>query len=121
MIRRPPRSTLFPYTTLFRSGAVARGDGCLFWLRPSDRQSNHRGGGSVGGRGDVGLGGAGDVGGGGSGPVGPALQPAESPCACARPGRLVGGGDGGGLVEQGGGRGPPGRGGGGRPLGAAAP
>src|SRR3712207_7389314 len=24
MIRRPPRSTLFPYTTLFRSGAVAR-------------------------------------------------------------------------------------------------
>src|SRR3712207_7760201 len=27
MIRRPPRSTLFPYTTLFRSlGAVARGD-----------------------------------------------------------------------------------------------
>src|SRR2546427_3243673 len=26
MIRRPPRSTLFPYTTLFRSGAGA-GDG----------------------------------------------------------------------------------------------
>src|SRR2546421_6241212 len=24
MIRRPPRSTLFPYTTLFRSGAVAQ-------------------------------------------------------------------------------------------------
>src|SRR2546429_4031633 len=24
MIRRPPRSTLFPYTTLFRSGQVAR-------------------------------------------------------------------------------------------------
>src|SRR2546421_13018301 len=24
MIRRPPRSTLFPYTTLFRSGACAR-------------------------------------------------------------------------------------------------
>src|SRR3712207_9226292 len=24
MIRRPPRSTLFPYTTLFRSGARAR-------------------------------------------------------------------------------------------------
>ena len=23
MIRRPPRSTLFPYTTLFRSGPVA--------------------------------------------------------------------------------------------------
>src|SRR5438105_7373971 len=25
MIRRPPRSTLFPYTTLFRSGARAAG------------------------------------------------------------------------------------------------
>src|SRR3712207_8655057 len=25
MIRRPPRSTLFPYTTLFRSGAGGRG------------------------------------------------------------------------------------------------
>src|SRR2546422_7891300 len=25
MIRRPPRSTLFPYTTLFRSGQVAVG------------------------------------------------------------------------------------------------
>src|SRR3712207_7110943 len=24
MIRRPPRSTLFPYTTLFRSGAMAQ-------------------------------------------------------------------------------------------------
>src|SRR6266496_4521677 len=24
MIRRPPRSTLFPYTTLFRSGALCR-------------------------------------------------------------------------------------------------
>src|SRR3712207_3032006 len=24
MIRRPPRSTLFPYTTLFRSGGLAR-------------------------------------------------------------------------------------------------
>src|SRR5258708_32840643 len=29
MIRRPPRSTLFPYTTLFRSGAVFQKDiGC---------------------------------------------------------------------------------------------
>src|SRR3712207_7865238 len=25
MIRRPPRSTLFPYTTLFRSAAIERG------------------------------------------------------------------------------------------------
>src|SRR5260370_2800013 len=24
MVRRPPRSTLFPYTTLFRSGEIAR-------------------------------------------------------------------------------------------------
>src|SRR3989449_10236213 len=31
MIRRPPRSTLFPYTTLFRS-AFARLDGVLVWL-----------------------------------------------------------------------------------------
>src|SRR2546426_9111377 len=29
MIRRPPRSTLFPYTTLFRSAAEAR----LLWRR----------------------------------------------------------------------------------------
>src|SRR2546422_4897420 len=27
MIRRPPRSTLFPYTTLFRSGDESDGDG----------------------------------------------------------------------------------------------
>src|SRR3712207_7413590 len=26
MIRRPPRSTLFPYTTLFRSSPLQRGD-----------------------------------------------------------------------------------------------
>src|SRR5258708_22153059 len=32
MIRRPPRSTLFPYTTLFRSWPVLGffGDACLF-------------------------------------------------------------------------------------------
>src|SRR2546430_12279959 len=28
MIRRPPRSTLFPYTTLFRSPACARHERC---------------------------------------------------------------------------------------------
>src|SRR5688572_32780547 len=42
MIRRPPRSTLFPYTTLFRSNRVAKEDSFLlfffllanvFWLR----------------------------------------------------------------------------------------
>src|SRR2546426_5079423 len=32
MIRRPPRSTLFPYTTLFRS-AVAAGGGAGAWRR----------------------------------------------------------------------------------------
>src|SRR3712207_8581688 len=33
MIRRPPRSTLFPYTTLFRSrtGTVAGVDDCFMW------------------------------------------------------------------------------------------
>src|SRR3712207_7266133 len=30
MIRRPPRSTLFPYTTLFRSDAPARGERLRF-------------------------------------------------------------------------------------------
>src|SRR5437868_8727681 len=29
MIRRPPRSTLFPYTTLFRSLELEPGDPCL--------------------------------------------------------------------------------------------
>src|SRR3712207_9474662 len=29
MIRRPPRSTLFPYTTLFRSGLVETGVGLI--------------------------------------------------------------------------------------------
>src|SRR3712207_6880398 len=29
MIRRPPRSTLFPYTTLFRSGEGAERDQCV--------------------------------------------------------------------------------------------
>src|SRR3712207_8324626 len=29
MIRRPPRSTLFPYTTLFRSGLLADAEGHL--------------------------------------------------------------------------------------------
>src|SRR2546422_6419266 len=36
MIRRPPRSTLFPYTTLFRSRSIKqyRGEGHLWgWIR----------------------------------------------------------------------------------------
>src|SRR5437016_11965944 len=31
MIRRPPRSTLFPYTTLFRSGDALRLAFVMFW------------------------------------------------------------------------------------------
>src|SRR5258708_25917443 len=41
MIRRPPRSTLFPYTTLFRSlfrGGAARNDAAAFGAAPH-RQS----------------------------------------------------------------------------------
>src|SRR3712207_8921617 len=46
MIRRPPRSTLFPYTTLFRSAdAVPRGDGA-----PADRTLDGRRGGAALGR-----------------------------------------------------------------------
>src|SRR2546430_12368700 len=33
MIRRPPRSTLFPYTTLFRSNENGYGDRCQFQTR----------------------------------------------------------------------------------------
>src|SRR3712207_7618531 len=37
MIRRPPRSTLFPYTTLFRSAwhglVLGRSEGQLLWAR----------------------------------------------------------------------------------------
>src|SRR3712207_7071154 len=36
MIRRPPRSTLFPYTTLFRSGLGVEVAGGL--VRPHDRR-----------------------------------------------------------------------------------
>src|SRR3712207_8862716 len=37
MIRRPPRSTLFPYTTLFRSEARLRDTDCTANLRFSPR------------------------------------------------------------------------------------
>src|SRR3712207_7482472 len=36
MIRRPPRSTLFPYTTLFRSGERRLDDDALDLLDPAD-------------------------------------------------------------------------------------
>src|SRR3712207_9081742 len=39
MIRRPPRSTLFPYTTLFRSRVVGRGGG----LRTPDHAHRRHG------------------------------------------------------------------------------
>src|SRR3712207_8378147 len=38
MIRRPPRSTLFPYTTLFRSYSMSQSDlgsRCAWWNRPT--------------------------------------------------------------------------------------
>ena len=38
MIRRPPRSTLFPYTTLFRSSRPACQGACFPWHHPSRRQ-----------------------------------------------------------------------------------
>src|SRR2546422_11773822 len=41
MIRRPPRSTLFPYTTLFRSNIVyASGSGILKITYPSEQWIN---------------------------------------------------------------------------------
>src|SRR3712207_7149451 len=47
MIRRPPRSTLFPYTTLFRSGG-ADPDGRIL-LRRSERPGGERRGDDPGG------------------------------------------------------------------------
>src|SRR5258708_28622814 len=38
MIRRPPRSTLFPYTTLFRSSAPTRGRRAAHCGRPEVRE-----------------------------------------------------------------------------------
>src|SRR3712207_9392455 len=48
MIRRPPRSTLFPYTTLFRSAPF----GAYADLPTDQRSGNHdrRGRGEIGGR-----------------------------------------------------------------------
>src|SRR2546426_4161533 len=69
MIRRPPRSTLFPYTTLFRSGAarighdqrlivlehraeaVARGAGAARVIEGEEAGSERRGGRPAGGAG----------------------------------------------------------------------
>src|SRR5258708_19338938 len=42
MIRRPPRSTLFPYTTLFRSGVRPMGAGMPHRAAPRDQRSRRR-------------------------------------------------------------------------------
>src|SRR5256885_5860691 len=52
MIRRPPRSTLFPYTTLFRSDGVALGvegqdDVAVSREAPSSRRGAHHADGDV--------------------------------------------------------------------------
>src|SRR2546426_12534177 len=65
MIRRPPRSTLFPYTTLFRSGGATQR------LGPADQQRERQRGGDrpePGGQ----RGGGGGAGGSGGGPGRPA-------------------------------------------------
>src|SRR3989449_361250 len=52
MIRRPPRSTLFPYTTLFRSGGGAGGEGGRVAAHGGDGRvlgDGHGGGGGAGG------------------------------------------------------------------------
>src|SRR2546422_2781850 len=52
MIRRPPRSTLFPYTTLFRSGGGAGGEGGRVAAHGGDGRvlgDGHGGGGGTGG------------------------------------------------------------------------
>src|SRR2546430_6791540 len=41
MIRRPPRSTLFPYTTLFRSRGARREDAALGRREPAARDALH--------------------------------------------------------------------------------
>src|SRR5437660_7736452 len=51
MIRRPPRSTLFPYTTLFRSAIGSSGRWGTSFQKASDEQDSHnrrhlRGGGA---------------------------------------------------------------------------
>src|SRR2546422_4562970 len=42
MIRRPPRSTLFPYTTLFRSRILERGDAHVRRHPALDREQQRR-------------------------------------------------------------------------------
>src|SRR3712207_7662881 len=44
MIRRPPRSTLFPYTTLFRSRSLRRSVACVAWPASAVRRASVHGG-----------------------------------------------------------------------------
>src|SRR5258707_9446448 len=48
MIRRPPRSTLFPYTTLFRSGGIASGAFAARGRGIAQGQPEHRDAGGAG-------------------------------------------------------------------------
>src|SRR3712207_7900375 len=58
MIRRPPRSTLFPYTTLFRSGGFRVGDEvCGDAVKYSSEAPEVLRGGAVAGEGGCGCGG----------------------------------------------------------------
>src|SRR5689334_24164204 len=43
MIRRPPRSTLFPYTTLFRSGSIRRKRVLIMTAVEAEREAVLRG------------------------------------------------------------------------------
>src|SRR5438045_8026860 len=52
MIRRPPRSTLFPYTTLFRSEARRLGDRCPPAQDRAANESNRQARRGAGGQGD---------------------------------------------------------------------
>src|SRR3712207_8098268 len=60
MIRRPPRSTLFPYTTLFRSGRGAAGGVVEHGRRPAQGAAGEAARRGTGGRGRAGEGPAGD-------------------------------------------------------------
>src|SRR3989449_6874009 len=41
MIRRPPRSTLFPYTTLFRSSGASPEAGTYYWVASYSGDANN--------------------------------------------------------------------------------
>src|SRR2546425_5119373 len=47
MIRRPPRSTLFPYTTLFRSRRLPRQDRAVGRPAPGRKAQDHGSGGAL--------------------------------------------------------------------------